>query len=105
MRARANSTMRVTQRQHGHMHVKVNLPLYSIKHIHNLFSIIIFKENTTAIANRWEKRGTYPTIQITAPTREIMRDKKAKGKPRRNPRGLNLQSSPQQQHMAIYLMA
>lgn len=70
MRARANSTMRVTQRQHGHMHVKVN-----------------------------------PTIQITAPTREIMRDKKAKGKPRRNPRGLNLQSSPQQQHMAIYLMA
>jgi len=32
-----------------------------------------------------------------------MRDKKAKGKPRRNPRGLNLQSSPQQQHMANYL--
>jgi len=26
IRARANSTMMVTQRQQGHMHVKINLP-------------------------------------------------------------------------------
>lgn len=68
-------------------------------------SQLLFSKKILQLANRWEKRGTYPTIQITAPTREIMRDKKAKGKPRRNPRGLNLQSSPQQQHMAIYLKA
>jgi hypothetical protein len=46
------------------------------------------------------KRRTYPTIQTITPTKEIMRDKKANGRPKRNPRGLNLQSSPQQQHMA-----
>jgi len=50
------------------------------------------------------RRGAYPTIQTTTPTREIRRDKKAKGRPNRNPSGLHLQSS-EQQHMLQYLIS
>ena len=44
------------------------------------------------------ERETDPTIQMMTPTMERMRERKAKGRPRRNPKGRHSQSSPQ--HMA-----
>jgi hypothetical protein len=38
------------------------------------------------------------------PTREMMRERKAKGRPNRKPRGLHSQSSQQQQHITTYLL-
>lgn len=46
-----------------------------------------------------------PTIHTMIPTREMRRERKAKGRPNRKPKGLHSQSSPQQQHISRCLLA
>ncbi len=103
IKASANSTIIVTHKQQGHKQVNANLqPSQTQGHTQN-FSL---KTSTPKQIEKRELTGPNPTIQMMTPTREIMRERKAKGRPNRKPKGLHSQSSlQQQQHIAKLLVA
>lgn len=69
----ANSTKIVTQMQHEHMQVRENMQ--------------------ACTPSAQSPSRVYPTIQMTSPMRDKIMDRKANGRPRRNPRGLHSHSS------------
>lgn len=122
--ASANSTITVTQIQHGHIQLNTILhPKHFTNHsfyvcmymcvrlwVH--FTITSTKHDITSITifiNLYQKRErllkrkkaeTNPTIQMKTPTIERRRERKAKGSPKRNPKGLHWQLSSQ--HIASF---
>lgn len=74
----AISTSTVTHKQQGHMHDNNNL-----RNKNKTFQI----DDSKFFEYKVKSVRTNPTIQITTPTMERRRERKAKGRPKRKPRG------------------
>ena len=57
------------------------------------------EKSKSKIGNQRERKSTDPTIQMTTPMMEMRRERKAKGRPNRNPKGLQSPS----QHIFSYV--
>jgi hypothetical protein len=109
--SKASSTITVKHKQQGHMHVRVNL--HKFRNKVSIFFIFSFNQNQTHIAEleitqnpqleseieiKWkfyrkfiiEKKWLvfYPTIHTIRPMIDIRRQRNAKGRPKRKPKGL-----------------